>query len=223
MAIKVINNIIDRLFIILFVLLLGIGAYCIIDSIYLQRVGMANSVYRPTKDNPTEYMKIGPECVGWITIKDTKIDYPIMQAKDNIKYLNTAPDGSYSLAGSIFLDFQNKSDFSDDYNLVYGHHMEDNMFGHLDAFAEEKYYEAHKEAELTCNGEVHDARVFGFLVVDANEKTLFDVSFDGQYEYIKEHATYFEEPVDKDTIVCLSTCRDPGSTKRTVVLVSFVD
>lgn len=42
--------------------------------------------------------------VAWLTIDDTKIDYPVMQGKDNTEYLNKDPYGDYALAGSIFLD-----------------------------------------------------------------------------------------------------------------------
>ena len=218
---RIVNGIIDRFIIFIMVVLFVIGAYCIYDAVYLHRIGLAASVYKPTKMKPSEYKKIGNECIGWVTIKNTSIDYPIMQAEDNLKYLNTSPDGTYSLAGSVFLDWQNKPDFSDKYNLIHGHHMESGMFGFLDLYVDKEYFETHKEAELTFNGEMHSATVFAFIIADANEKILFDITYEGQYDYIKQKATYFDEPVNKEKIVCLSTCKDPGTTQRTMLFISL--
>lgn len=55
-----------------------------------------------------------------------------MQGEDNMEYLNKDPYGDYSLSGSIYMDSRNTSDMSDDYLLLYGHHMEnDYMFGSI--------------------------------------------------------------------------------------------
>ena len=81
---------------------------------------------------------------GWLTVDGTNIDYPVMQGKDNNSYLNTDPFGNYSLTGSIFLDSRSSPDFSDEYSVVYGHHMDyGKMFGALDDFLNEKYLKQH--------------------------------------------------------------------------------
>lgn len=211
-----------------------LGIYYMIDEFYLQRIASGNqfTVSRPTDDDMDKYMEIGKECIGWITIEDTNIDYPIMQAKDNTKYLNTAPDGSYSLAGSIFLDWACSPHFDDGYSLIYGHHMSSSsptekygkMFGGLDGYRDKDYFDTHKACKLTFDGQIHDATVFGFMITDANQKILFDPSsYDNQYDYIKKNATYFEEPVDKNHIVTAVTCKDPGTTERTAIFLSFTD
>ena len=46
---------------------------------------------------------INPEVVGWLTVENTEISYPVVQGPDNDKYLKTAYDGSRSNNGSIFL------------------------------------------------------------------------------------------------------------------------
>ena len=56
--------------------------------------------------------KINREIVGWIYIPDTGIDYPIVQAKDNTKYLHRTFRGKDSYVGAIFLDALCEPDFS---------------------------------------------------------------------------------------------------------------
>lgn len=54
-----------------------------------------------------------------------------------MEYINKDVYGEFSLSGSIFLSCMNKKDFSDNYNLVYGHHMANGgMFGDVVSFTE---------------------------------------------------------------------------------------
>ena len=201
------------------------GLYHILDAHYVNMIASGNNfvVNRPTEDDPNAYMKIGEECIGWISIKDTSIDCPIMQTKDNTKYLNTAPDGSYSLAGSIFLDANCSPHFDDGYSLIHGHHMENyKMFGEIDKFFDKEFFDTHKEAEITFDGEIHKATVFAFAVTDANRQEIFDPTSDyDRYNFIKTNATYIQEPVNRERIVALGTCKDPGTTQRSVLFLVF--
>ena len=47
-------------------------------------------------------MKLNKDVVGWITIFDTHISYPVVQGKDNQEYLNKDVFGKFSFSGSIF-------------------------------------------------------------------------------------------------------------------------
>ena len=96
------------------------------------------------------------------------------QGEDKSKYLNTDPYGDYSLAGSIFLDSRNTSDFSDSYNLTYGHHMSNHlMFGALDRFYDERYFEQHSSGTLRVGELVYPLQIFAVLATDAGESVLF--------------------------------------------------
>ena len=128
-----------------------IGLYFIYDTVYVfynasngrQLFGFLRQVNQQNKEYTKDY-------IAWLTVDDTPIDYPIMQGITNTTYLNRDPYGDYSLSGSIFLDTRNNKDFSDSYNLLYGHHMaNDFMFGALDAFEDEKYYQEHQTGSIT--------------------------------------------------------------------------
>lgn len=78
------------------------------------------------------------DLVGWIKA-GADIDLPVLY-RDNEFYMDHDFYGSYSSAGSIFLDARNNPDFADDHMLIYGHNMKNgSMFGTLKAYREVEY------------------------------------------------------------------------------------
>ena len=72
------------------------------------------------------------DIVAWIQIPGIGVDYPVVQKKDNEHYLHYTFDGNVNKAGSIFLDYRNRSDFTDSKVILYGHNMKDgSMFSNL--------------------------------------------------------------------------------------------
>lgn len=65
------------------------------------------------------------DTIGWIKVNNTKIDYPIVQSKDNDFYLTHSFDKSYNSAGWIFADYRNKLDGTDKNIILYGHNRKD--------------------------------------------------------------------------------------------------
>lgn len=96
----------------------ALGCYVLWDSKQILQAADTNryEVYKPTEDKSKsfeELQALNPEVIGWVTVDGTHIDYPVTQASDNDKYVNTDAEGKYSLAGSIFLDYRNQKDFTD--------------------------------------------------------------------------------------------------------------
>lgn len=225
-ALKTTERFIDRIIDIIFVLVLVVGLYYVYDSVFVFRnsdVGKV-SAYKPSNDNPVAYKEISEDCIGWITLYETGVDYPIMQGIDNNEYLSKDPYGSYSLSGSIYLDSRNKKDFSDTYSLVYGHHMSGGyMFGALDDYADKTFFDTHREGELIIDGEYHSIEVFAFTHTDASEGLIFNPDREGdRLQWIRDNNAIFYEP-SGSRIVALSTCKSPTSTLRTIVFVSILD
>src|SRR5699024_6233805 len=69
--------------------------------------------------------EINEDIIGWITINDTKINYPILQAEDNDYYLDRNYKHEDSPAGSIFMDYRNDVEQDNRNTIVYGHRMKD--------------------------------------------------------------------------------------------------
>ena len=95
----------------------------------------------PVKEEP--YLKIdfaglqqvNPEVVAWIQIPGVEISYPVAKGQDNSYYLSHLITGEYSKSGSIFVDYHNQVDFSDENTIIYGHNMRDgSMFAALDKY-----------------------------------------------------------------------------------------
>ena len=86
------------------------------------------------------------DIIGWIFMENSIIDFPVVQSEDNEYYLRRLIDGSYNRAGTIFMDFRNNKDFSDEITIIYGHNMKNNtMFGSLLNFKNQSYYDNHKK------------------------------------------------------------------------------
>ncbi|MBQ6633439.1 MAG: class B sortase [Ruminococcus sp.] len=160
----------DRILTFILVLILLIVMYCMYDNYWVYSHALDDSIlkYKPTAQGyDPDSSPITEDMVAWLTIDGTNIDYPVMQADDNVKYLNTDPFGEYSLSGSIFLDSRNSPDFSDDYSLIYGHHMEyGRMFGALDDFLSEGYLREHSHCTLIIGRDasvIYELEVFASL------------------------------------------------------------
>ncbi|MBR4306323.1 MAG: class B sortase [Ruminiclostridium sp.] len=67
-----------------------------------------------------------PDFVGWITIKDTNINYPVVQGKDNEEYLYADFYGNYNKNGTIFADSNNVFSATENMSantILYGHNL----------------------------------------------------------------------------------------------------
>lgn len=146
-------------------------------------------------------MDINPEVIGYMKIEGTPVDLPVVQAKDNIKYLDLNFKGEESRAGALFLDYRNHYDDVTDHHLnvensdnlvVYGHNMgDDSMFGCLDNYQwVADYYEKHPIIKFNSNYNTYTYKIFAFFMVDADDET--DTKFDcwNKHDFNDEHDFY---------------------------------
>ena len=85
-----------------------------------------------------------PDCIGWLTIDGTRIDYPVMyRPGDKNYYLHRDFNGEYSANGCLFLAEECVPGDSDNL-IIYGHHMNSGkMFADLEKYKDERFYEEH--------------------------------------------------------------------------------
>ena len=224
-TVRVLNDIVDYIYRIIFILIMLIGLYYIYDTVYIFYNASGSRLFA-SLNKPREeiILDLTDDYVAWLTVDDTNIDYPIMQGESNSSYLNTDPYGRFSLSGSIFLDSRNASDFSDDYSLVYGHHMANNlMFGALDEFFDKDFWSKHQSGSITLkDGTVLDIDIFACIKTDANNEAIFNPQGSDVLFNSLGYGKFYKVPKNKH-IVALTTCMEPGSTRRTVVLASIKD
>ena len=226
--IKIANKVVDIGVLFALAVLFFIGLYALYDS-YLVYYGANDTSilkYKPGYEGEKPDKELDGNVVAWITIDDTNIDYPVMQGDTNTEYLNKDPFGEYSLSGSIFLDSRNKSDFSDKYSLVYGHHMDGGlMFGALDEYLDKKYFDGHRSGTLLVGDttyESYDVNIFAVLEAEATNSDIFaptETDVSDTINYIKKKSMYFDKTVDINgkNIIGLSTCKYPDTVERTLV------
>ena len=225
-VIRFFDEAVDRVVALILILLMLLGLYFVYDTAYVYYNASAARVSYSRPGSVAAEAGNGKQLLSdyvcWLTIDDSQIDYPVMQAIDNSKYLNTDPYGDFSLSGSIFLDCRNAPDFSDDYSLLYGHHMSGGfMFGALDRFYDEAYFDTHRTGTLTVGDLVYPLQVFAVLVVDTNDADFFQPG-EGEIdlEAVKTDALLHREPVSGH-LLALTTCIDNDSPMRTVVLCAM--
>ena len=113
-----------------------------------------SEVQAPTPANKTTVdfqalKKINSDIIAWIRIPDTKIDYPVVQGKDNAYYLKHTFQKTEHAAGSIFLDMDNEADFSNRKSILYGHNMKDgSMFHVLRNYQDIDFFQEHTDMEV---------------------------------------------------------------------------
>lgn len=223
------DGLLTKLLALVLLMALGVGVYFIYDTAYVFYFASADrvSASRPggARANAEAGKKLTEDYLAWITLDGTSIDYPVMQGDDNDTYLNRDPYGEYSLSGSIFLDSRNAPDFSDGYSLIYGHHMDgDLMFGALDKFYNESYFQRHRTGELIVDNIKYPLVVFAVLTADAKDAEVFEPQDrETVLQFARNAAIYYEEDWVSEHIMALTTCVDGTTTTRTVVLCALSD
>ncbi len=162
------------------------------------------------------------ETVGWISIKGTPVDYPIVKASDNMKYLSyTNFYGKGARYGTPFMDFRCNAEAMSKNTVIYAHHMNNNLFfGSLDKYENSNYYKEHPVIEYqTLNGALKykiyavfyattQADCDGGFVFDYYNPNMSDENFKGYIELLNQYAIYTTDTglEATDKIITLSTC-----------------
>lgn len=175
--------------------------------------------------------EVNSDIVGWLTIPDTAIDYPIVQGRDNGYYLNRDINGHIAPAGSIFLDSACRPDFTQRYAIIYGHSMKNgSMFGSLLHYTGREYFKSHAAGALCLTEQTYELQIFACMVVDADDPVIYGaVSSDKQQDeflaYVRANARQYGgvSPEHTDRILALSTCAYDFSGARLVVLARILN
>ena len=168
---------------------------------------------------------INDDVVAWIYLEDTHVNYPVVLGPDNDYYLNRLYNGKGNGAGSIFMDFRNKGDFSDRNNILYGHRMNNGtMFADISNYSNREFFDGHPYVLIVTPDAKYKAEVFSAYIANTTYSS-WDTVFDGDDKYLSwlesiHGRSYFERDVEftADTkIVTLSTCTYEFEDARFIV------
>lgn len=171
--------------------------------------------------------KIDRNIIGWIRLPGTAINYPIVQGQDNDYYLTHLIDGSYSVKGTIFVDYRERDPLEDFLTICYGHRMKDwSMFGLLgDYFPSHgpaDFFEKYPVWQLYTPDGTYDLQIFAAAEIDSADENYYKFVFD----YEEDKQAYIDRLLANneiqgydgrfnitpdDEILMMSTCTLRGS------------
>ena len=177
----------------------------------------------------TSIFEKNSDCIGWILIPETAVDYPVMHTPDSPqKYLRKNFNGEYSVSGVPFLE--GYSELFGDNLVIYGHNMKNGtMFSDLTGYCDKAYAVEHPVLEF----KTEDGIRCYTLYAAAQVKSLHwwynfswveeEAEFDSAIRGLKEVALYHTEddPQFGQQLITLSTCY--GSKKDDRLIVVFAE
>ena len=157
------------------------------------------------------------------------------QTDDNEYYLHHLYDGTYNKVGCLFADYENAADFSDRNTIIYGHNMRDgSMFAALNEYAEQSYYDTHKQMYLVTPEGGYVVELFAAFTAkpaeSGNDTSPWRLEWkdDGDYTTwltaMKERSVVESDVTVtcSDKVLTLSTCT-PGGAQRFIVMGKLVE
>ena len=186
-------------------------------SPYYKNYAKVISVLKETND----------ETVAWLTVKNTTVNYPVVQSINNSYYLTHDFNKNSNTLGWVFMDYRNNKDELDQNTIVYGHNIAKGkiMFGDLAKTLNASWYQKETNQYITFNTQDQDMtwRIFSIYKIENTNDYLYN-TFDTQEEFLefankmKSRSVYDfgVELKENDKILTLSTCQNSGKNRLVI-------
>ena len=240
-AAEIANSIFTILVLILTLCISAYGVYVLLDIFIINHAAFVSHdllQYRPTISSDAtpaqkvqsfqELKQINSDTVGWVEVFGTHINYPVMQGKNDLEYLNKDIYGNSTMSGSIYLASDNDSGFNDWYNLLYGHHMNNGaMFGDISKFLDKDFFQEHRNGLLQTENGTYVLNIFACVSTDSYEGTIYRIDPDAEerypvlMDYIGEHSAQLTDMPEDARLLALSTCSDATTNGRIVLFADL--
>ncbi len=181
------------------------------------------------KDQFDSLKAINPDTIGYIYAPGTKLDEPVVQTTDNATYLYKLFDGSGEdpYMGTVFMDMDNKSDFSDQLTWLFGHARgslvpDSRMFNDVNFYDDQQYFDQHPFVVIRTPEKIHYYQA-AFMIIVPETTSFYRTSFDSSQQFVEQLTAVREGAVTKDDSIVisetdrylvLSTCREEDVTIR---------
>ena len=171
---------------------------------------------------------VNPEAIAYVYAPGTELDEPVVQTGDNATYLDKTFDGGNEpLMGTVFMDTDNKKDFSDRLTWLFGHARgskvaDHRMFNDVNFYDNQEYFNQHPYVVIETPERKYYYEAMGLVIVPettAFYRTSFkdDEDFTTQLKNIYEAARTKNPNIKikaSDKYLVLSTCREEDETIR---------
>lgn len=159
--------------------------------------------------------------IGWISIPNTSINYPVVQCDNNDYYLNNNFFKARDAWGAIFMDYRNNSVNLDSNTVIYGHNCYNTaMFSELTKFQKIDFYKSTPVFVFNTVEKEYKWKIYGVFITTAKPEEDNDYVFNYTYQHMDgENFDGFIQEVNKrrlyvtdvdinddDKILILSTC-----------------
>lgn len=180
------------------------------------------SVYYTRFDQVFDTLKEkNSDTVGWLTVNNTKINYPIVQSSNNSYYLNHDFNKRKNSMGWVFMDYRNDPYELDRNTIIYGHNIKQGiLFGTIKNMMNQNWYKNESNLIITFNTPKKNMKwkIFSLYQVKTTEDYL-NIVWDTDQEYldflnmIKSRSKFNSniELNENSKILTLSTCFSTGT------------
>ena len=165
--------------------------------------------------------------VGWLQVRGTRIDYPVVQASDNEFYLTRDFHRRRNALGWVFMDFRNNVEELDHNTIIYAHNINGGvMFGTLRYALNSRWQRNESNMVITFNTPYAEMRwrIFSVYRINATSDYLItnffhETAHQQWLDKLRRRSVhdFGVRPVAFDRILTLSTCHGRGGNERLVM------
>ena len=191
--------------------------------------------YEPSQEEK-DYLKnrfaqltsVNPEAIAYVYAPGTELDEPVVQTGDNATYLDKTFDGDYQpYLGTVFMDTDNKKDFSDRLTWLFGHARgskvgDHRMFNDVNYYDKQDYFDQHPYVVIETPERKYYYEAM-CLVIVPETTAFYRTSFKDDKDFTTQLKKVYEDGQTKnpnikikasDKYLVLSTCREEDETIR---------
>lgn len=173
--------------------------------------------------------EVNPDTIAYVYAPGTNLDEPVVYSGDNTTYLSKLFDGSGEdpYMGTVFMDMDNKTDFSDKLTWLFGHARgskvpDSRMFNDVNFYDDQAFFDAHPYVVVRTPEKIHYYQA-AFMIIVHESTAFYRTSFDSDQQFEEQLTAVREGAVAKndnieikasDNYLVLSTCREDDETIR---------
>ena len=184
----------------------------------------------------SELSKTNNETVAYVYAPGTQLDEPVVQTNDNETYLDKTFEGGHQpYLGTVFMDMDNKKDFSDRLTWLFGHARgskvgDHRMFNDVNFYDKQEFMDKHKYVVI----ETPERKYYyeaAFLTIVPETTSFYRLGFENDEDFLNQLTNVKKDAATKndsvklkgsDKYLVLSTCREEDETIRSNLYLRLI-